>query len=514
MNVLLLYPNAYGMNMLPPSMGIFTAILKERGHKVALFDSTQYSSLSELDFDKAKAENLNARPFDDTKLKEGVKESDPYEDFRNLVEKFKPDIIAASMVEDTYFRGVALLQSLGNKRPFTVAGGVFPTFAPILTLDNAQGTIDVVLRGEGEESLPLLCERVANGQDYFDVAGLAYRKNGEYRQNPLPTPVDINSVPIPDYSLFEESRFYRPMQGKTRRMLPISTIRGCPYKCTYCNSPSQLEIYKAENGENFLRKLMIDRVYEELKVMRDVYKADSFYFWADTFLAWTNKEIERFCEMYSDIGLPFWIQTRPETINDFNIKRLKEVGLLRVAFGIEHGSEEFRERVLLRRVKNDEIIRKLKIVTDLDIPISVNNIMGFPDETRELAFETIELNRQIKSDGINAYTFVPFHGTHLRELCEKRGYIKPGKIVSSEVMNLTTLDMPQFTKEQIEGVRRCFVLYTKMPKSRWADIQKAESLTPEGDKIYRDLKDECLEKYMNYGDYEKNDDVEKVVFEK
>lgn len=153
-------------------------------------------------------------------------------------------------------------------------------------------------------------------------------------------------------------------------------------------------------------------------------------------------------------------------------------------------------------------------MTDFDIPISVNNIMGFPDETRELTFDTIELNRNIRSDGINAYTFVPFHGLPLRELSEQRGYIKPGKIVSSEVMNLTTMDMPQYTKEAIEGVRRCFVLYVKMPKDRWKDIEKAESLTPEGDKIYRELKDECLEKYMNYGDYEKNDDIEKVVFEK
>ena len=48
-----------------------------------------------------------------------------------------------------------------------------------------------------------------------------------------------------------------------------------------------------------------------------------------------------------------------------------------------------------RKLKNDKIIEKLKIVTDMKIPISVNNIMGFPFETRELVFDTIELNRNI-----------------------------------------------------------------------------------------------------------------------
>ena len=64
------------------------------------------------------------------------------------------------------------------------------------------------------------------------------------------------------------------------------------------------------------------------------------YFWADTFLGMSRKEFEEFCEMYKDIKLPFWMQTRPETIDDYNIKKLSEVGLHRISFGIEHGNEE------------------------------------------------------------------------------------------------------------------------------------------------------------------------------
>jgi len=53
-----------------------------------------------------------------------------------------------------------------------------------------------------------------------------------------------------------------------------------------------------------------------------------------------------------------------------------------------------------------------------------------------------------------------------------------------------------------------------MPKERWRDIEKAEALTPEGDRIWKEMKEECLENYMDYGDYEKVDNIGTVDYEK
>lgn len=511
MKILLFYPNLYGMNMLPPAIGLFTAILKSKGHTVALFDTTVYENISSVDSDKQKSDNLNARPFDDSKLKDSAKHTSAKDDFLELVRSFRPDLIAMSCTEDMYPLGVELLVALGDIRPRVVAGGVFPTFAPKLAIDLSEGTIDFVLKGEGEETLPELCRRLDMGLGLTTLDGLCFYKNGAYLENRLPAPVDANRNPLPDYSLFEESRFYRPMQGKLRRMLPIETIRGCPYTCAYCNSPATMQTHKAE-GFKFFRKQGVDRVRAEIKEAIEKYGADSFYFWADTFLAWRNHEFEEFCEMYSEFKLPFWIQTRPETVEEWKFKKLKDVGLLRVAFGVEHGNEDFRYRMLKRKVSNDLIIKNLNIVTGMGIAISVNNIIGFPEETRELAFDTIELNRHFKSDGINAYNFTPFHGAPLRKVAEELELVEKGKLTRC-ITEPTMLTMPQFSKWEIEGIRRCFVLYVKMPKSRWQDIKKAEFLTPEGDEIFQQLKQECLEKHMNYGDYDEDDGVEKVEFE-
>ena len=205
-------------------------------------------------------------------------------------------------------------------------------------------------------------------------------------------------------------------------------MRGCPYRRTFCNSPDQVTLYKGNKRRNLYRKRRMDLVHKELKYFKENFQLEYAYFWADTFLALNKREFDEFCEMYSDIRLPFWMQTRPETISHDNIRRLADVGLHRISFGIEHGNEGFRARLLDRRWKNPDIIEALKIPHQYGIQFSVNNITGFPTETRELAMDTVELNRQIEADNANLYSFTPFHGTPLRKLCEDMGLIDPDTI--------------------------------------------------------------------------------------
>ena len=230
------------------------------------------------------------------------------------------------------------------------------------------------------------------------------------------------------------------------------------------------------------------------------------YFWADTFLAYNANEFDEFCEMYKEINLPFWMQTRPETVTEEKIKKLQKVGLHRMAFGLEHGNEEFRKKILDRRWKNKDIINACKIPKKLGVPFSVNNITGFPKETRELAFDTIEINREIDANNQNIYSFVPFHGTPLRKLTESLGLISH-KTITKCLTDKPQVVLPEYPPEVIEGIKRTFVLYVKFPKSRWKDIGRAEKFTKEGNKIYIELKKEFLDKYMPKADADPTSDV-------
>ena len=238
----------------------------------------------------------------------------------------------------------------------------------------------MVCVGEGENALIDLCDRIERGTSFEDVTNLwVKRKDGSIKRNPISKPVDINAVPMIDVSLFEDARLYRPMAGKIYRMLPIETVRGCPYTCTFCNSPDQVTLYKREANAKFVRKRRMDLVYKELKYFKENLQLEYAYFWADTFLALNKREFDEFCEMYSDIRLPFWMQTRPETISHDNIRRLADIGLHRVSFGIEHGNEEFRARLLDRRWKNPDIIEALKDSSSIRRPVFGQQHHRIPD---------------------------------------------------------------------------------------------------------------------------------------
>lgn len=508
--VLFVYPNYKGMYMLPPAIGLLSSVLKNAGHQVRLFDTTQYNTIPghEIGSDESKAERLMARPFD-VPPQVVCKDTDVFGDFVEEVEGFKPDLIALSVTEDMFELGIALLERIRRQKILTICGGVFPTFAPELVLGYED--IDIICKGEGEDALLTLCNRLKNNEPIDNIGNLWLKKNStnpsvkystiadtdesEFISNPIST-IDMNSNPLIDMSLFDESRYYRPMGGKVYRMFPVETFRGCPYKCAFCNSPSQMQMYR-EIGKNYLRRKTFDQMREELLFYKNEMKAEYLYFWADTFFSWGKNEFEQFAEMYQDIGLPFWCQTRIETIREDKFKLLKDIGCARISFGLEHGNQAFRSKHLDRKYKNELVIERLKIVNKIGIPFSVNNIIGFPHETYELAFDTIELNRKIDASDRNAYPFTPFHGTPLRKVCEDLGYLKDEDIVKSCVEVGSILDMPQFPRDKVMGLVKTFNFYVKFPKSKWPVIKLAEGEGEEANRIYLELKEEFEDRFFD-----------------
>ena len=117
------------MNMLPPAIALFSAILKQKGHEVSLFDATYYSIDYGLDSDGAKADRLNVVPFETESLDIKMRKTDWRIDLDSQVQNFTPDLIALSTTEDMWNLGLKMLDHLKeyisrNKIP-VLAGGVF-----------------------------------------------------------------------------------------------------------------------------------------------------------------------------------------------------------------------------------------------------------------------------------------------------------------------------------------------------------------------------------------------------
>ncbi len=492
--VLILYPNGKLMNPPPVSIGIFTALLKQNGFGVSLFDTTLYHEHDTMGSDEAKEENLQARPANYGERGIKLKESKMEDDLVKKIEEYQPDLIAVSILECTYQTALSMLKAIEDFNLPIIAGGVFATFAPEILLSNKN--VDMVCLGEGEEALVEVCNRMASGEDYYDVKNLWIKRDGHIIRNRLRKPVNLNKLPIPDYHLFDPERFFRPMGGKIYRAVPIETDRGCPYSCTFCNSPSMAKLYRENSSTAFYRKRNISTIQKMLKYLIKKWDAEYVYFASDSFLTISDAEFDKFIEIYSEFRLPFWIQTRAKTITEYRAKKLKEVGCHRMSIGLEHGNHEFREKVLKKRFSNDEIIKTSKIIADVGIPLTINNIIGFPDETRELVFDTIELNRKLTFDTTNAVPFAPFHGTLLHRVCVERGYISEDLNPGSLSID-APLDLPQLPREEIRGLRRTFALYARMPKKYWHKIKKAERFDEKGNKEFAELREIYQQKYFD-----------------
>ncbi len=515
--VLFLYPNIQMRTIAPVGVALMAALLKSRGVECKVFDCTRYENVyinPERDYDTShekflrssthrdRVANSNVIAFDWGERSISLRKTNMAEDFVALIESFAPDLICVSIVENTFELGMDLLSVAPASIP-VVCGGVFATYAPEIVIRNPN--VDFVCRGEGEFPLLDLCTALATGAATDAIPNLWSKSGDSITRNRMRSPIDMATLPCPDYSTFEETLLYTPMQGKIWRAVGFETQRGCPYTCTYCNSPSNNEIYSAEVDSRFYRKKSVAQLKAELEALIAAHRPELIYFVADTFLAMSRAELDEFSEFYQDYRLPFWMNTRAETINEHSAAHLQRMNCLRFNIGIEHGNADFRAKVLRRKVSNAATIRAFEIAAQYasEYTCVANSIIGLPTETEPLAFDTIELNRELPDEifAAGAFIFAPFHGTALRTLAIEKGYISPDLICTegSNTTARTLLRMPEFPPAAVESLMKTFSFYVKYPKSRWKDIDLARTPTPEGERVFEALRSEYSETYLSSG---------------
>lgn len=111
-----------------------------------------------------------------------------------------------------------------------IYGGVFPTYhwREILA-DEPQ--IDVIVRGEGEETIVRLIHAIEEHEPLNTIAGIAYRENG----NPIATAAAPVVRNLDAYRIgWELIDFARYSYWGDRRAVVVQFSRGCPHGCSYC----------------------------------------------------------------------------------------------------------------------------------------------------------------------------------------------------------------------------------------------------------------------------------------
>jgi anaerobic magnesium-protoporphyrin IX monomethyl ester cyclase len=492
--ILFVYPNLQMSALAPQGIGILSAIMKDNGYEVNLFDCTFYNS-DPLYRPEERINKIGVRPYSYKDRQIKLKEGNMLDDFAQMVNDYAPDLLAFSVVENTWFIAEILLNSLDRRIP-TLVGGVFPTNAPEIVISNKK--VDYVCRGEGEKAMLDLVNCLSDGKvgKTKKIPNIWAKLDDHVYKNNIGESVDLNEIPFPDWSLFEEQSLYRPMQGKIYKTIGIETQRGCPFTCTFCNSPSNNVIYKNETGSVFYRKKSLKRLEKELTHMVELHNPEFIYFVVDTFLAMSDKELNEFAALYKSFRIPFWMNTRAETINDYRAGVLEEMNCLRINIGIEHGNPEYRQKVLGRKVTNETMLNAFRSCSGRNFVTVANSIIGLPMETRELVFDTIKFNQSLPDDieATGAFIFTPYHGTALRKIAVEKKYIDESAICSLATTTGSILSMPQLSTDEIVDLQKFFSFYVKSDREGWGDIKYVEDNYRKEPELFDEIRKDFTEK--------------------
>jgi len=493
--VLLVYANSPMDNLFSVGLSSIAGTLRKHKIDYEIFDTTYYPNDGRLGENKLHLMEIGSKnhhellmeraqvaEFDYKEVGIEYIETNVFDDFRKKVESYKPNVIMLSTVEPTHQFGVRLLEKVRDLGIPHFVGGCFAIFSPEITIKDKN--VDYVCTGEGEYANLEFCKALATGKDTKHLAGIWAKDGDTIIKNPKAPLVDMDDLNMLDFSKYDPRRIFRPMSGRLYRMVPIEFSRGCPYKCTFCSAPVFEEQFK--DVGTWSRAKPIHKIEEEMRYYMKEFNVEYFYFVSETFLAMPKKRFYDFCEMYKKIKIPFWFNTRPETITDEKIKMLEEINCHRMSIGIESGNYEYAKKMLLRNAKTEQIINAVNAVAASKIQVSVNNVIGMPDESREMMFDTIDLNRKVRADSHSVCIFQPYHGTSLHHYCVKKGYFGKDEFAEDSTY-ASALKQSHITHSEIQGLAKTFVLYVKFPKNMWDFIKIAEKDDERGRKMHKEL---------------------------
>lgn len=235
-------------------------------------------------------------------------------------------------------------------------------------------SVDFILRGEAEESLPCLLAELAGGQRLEQVPGLTYRAGGRPRRNPNARPIeDLDTLPSAAYHLTGE------LEGARRA--PLEMGRGCPFACTFCST-----------NDFFRRNFRLrspERILRDMRALAVAYGLSDFDLVHDMFTV-DRRRVVAFCEAMIASGETFtWsCSARSDCVDEPLLELMARAGCHGLFFGIETGSARM-QAIIDKHLDPGRAAEIIDAAERLGIGTTVSLITGFPEETQEDLRQTV-----------------------------------------------------------------------------------------------------------------------------
>jgi len=332
--------------------------------------------------------------------------------------QFKPDIIGISLLsfEKDFIRNHADIFQEHAPAAKIIIGGPYPTTDYSEIVMNHD--IECVVIGEGEKVLLNLINAYAEGREFKDIKGIAYRNDGNVIRNDSEDYIeDLDSIPYPDYSLINLEDYWgyhSQMNGvlAEKKYIHVISSRACPYSCIYCHN-----IFGKK-----LRKRSPDNFFGEIKLLYHEYGVKEFHFVDDVFNI-DRKRMHEILNLIIESGIKIRIAfpngVRGDILTQDDIKLLKKAGTYMITYAIETASERI-QKLIKKNLDVKKVIENIKYSHEIGLITRGYFMIGFPGETIDEIKKTVSLAIESKLDMVSFWAVVPFKHTGLYDLARKQ----------------------------------------------------------------------------------------------
>jgi radical SAM superfamily enzyme YgiQ (UPF0313 family) len=257
-----------------------------------------------------------------------------------------------------------------HPKSVVVLGGPQASVVDVATM-SAFPSIDLVVRGEAEQTLPELVDALGGGQSLAAVPGITFRRQNEIVRNPAaPLVADLDALPFPAFHLFPDVRHCRHF--------PLELGRGCPFSCTFCSTNDFFR-------RNFRLKSPAQMI-ADMRRVKQTYGINSFELVHDMFTV-DRKRVVAFCEALLEARRKdpedtfIWgCSARTDCVDEDLIALMSRAGCRGIFFGIETGSRRM-QKVIDKGLELNDSAERVCSCDKFKINTAVSLMAGFPDET-------------------------------------------------------------------------------------------------------------------------------------
>lgn len=361
-----------------------------------------------------------------------------------FVKKLKPSLVVVDTSTPSIYNDVKIASKIKNSGVRHVSlVGTHPTRLPNETL-NLSEKIDSICRGEYDETVAELAEKLEAGKPLKGTRGLTYRKNKKIIHNPdRPLIKNLDSLPfvseVYKKHLDVKKYFYASL---TWPQVTILTARGCPFNCSFCPIPFK-NSYRARSPENVAQEF--EYIQNELPYVKEVMIED------DTFPVLKDRT-KKICDLLAenDNRLRWSCNARVDV--DFDtLKSMKKAGCRLMCVGFESPKQKVLDNVHKKTTKQLQLDFMEK-TRKLGLLVNGCFILGLPGDTKESITETIEFAKNLNPDTAQFYPLMVYPGTEAYEWAKKNGYLETedfSEWIRENGYHSTTVSGPSMTSQEL-----------------------------------------------------------------